>query len=622
MRSLIAALMLSSCAALRAQDGSLDLSFDPGSGFNGPVTCTAVQPDGKIIVSGGFSTYNGTARNFIARLNADGSLDTSFDPGSGANDAVNTISVQGDGDIIIAGYFTSYNGTARNRIARLNSDGSLDTAFNPGSGPGNIVQCSVIQPNGRILIGGYFTTYNGTARGHIARLFADGSLDASFNPGTGANEAVYCLALQSDGRIILGGNFTSYNGTSQNYLARLNSNGTLDVSFMPGTGPNNLVYSTTVQPDGRILIGGAFSSYNGTTRFYLARLYAGGGLDESLTSGVQLNTKVDQVLVRPDGRIVICGTFTSYTGVQRNRIAGLNANGSLDPLFDPGSGGSAQINAMALQPDGKVVIGGVFTSYNGTSRNRIARVHGTPQLGIKLILQGPYTNGAMSDALRSLPSFPATEPFTAMGYTNATYVPGASIGAGVLGVSGYTAIVDWVIVEMRPTAAPATIAASRAALLRRDGFVVDLDGTGAISFPGLASGNYCVAVRSRNHLPVMLATAAAVNYNGALPLVDFTLPSTSVYDADARQEIGAMLICAGDVTFNSTVQYTGSGNDRDPILTRVGSTTPNNTASGYWREDVNMDGVVKYTGSANDRDIILTNVGSTTPNNTRVAMLP
>ena len=106
-------------------------------------------------------------------------------------------------------------------------------------------------------------------------------------------------------------------------------------------------------------------------------------------------------------------------------------------------------------------------------------------------------------------------------------------------------------------------------------------------------------------------------------IVDFTLPTTQVYDNDARKNVGGvMVLAAGDATFNETIRYTGSGNDRDPILIRVGSTTPNNSVAGYWREDVNMDGVVKYTGSANDRDIILTNVGSTTPNNTRVAALP
>jgi hypothetical protein len=121
----------------------------------------------------------------------------------------------------------------------------------------------------------------------------------------------------------------------------------------------------------------------------------------------------------------------------------------------------------------------------------------------------------------------------------------------------------------------------------------------------------------------MLSATTPVSYGSAIATVDFTLPSTLVYDNDARKNVGGvMVLAAGDVTFNEAVGYTGAGNDRDPILTRVGSTTPNNSMSGYWREDVNMDGVVKYTGSANDRDIILTNVGSTTPNNTRVATLP
>ena len=199
-----------------------------------------------------------------------------------------------------------------------------------------------------------------------------------------------------------------------------------------------------------------------------------------------------------------------------------------------------------------------------------------------------------------------------------------TIGSSVLTTTGNNAIVDWVLVEMRPVSTPGTVAASRAVLLQRDGDVVDLDGVSTVGFAGLAPGNYCVAVKPRNHLPVMLSTTTPVSYGSSgIATVDFTVPTTQVYDNDARKNTGGVIVlAAGDGTFNETVRYTGSGNDRDPILIRVGSTTPNNTVSGYWREDLNMDGTVKYTGSANDRDIILTNVGSTTPNNTRVATLP
>ena len=157
------------------------------------------------------------------RLNADGSLDTSFNPGSGANSVVTSIALQPDNKIIIGGEFTSYNGTARNYIARLNADGSLDTSFNPGSGANSTVYSVALQPDNKIIIGGEFTSYNGTARNRLARLNADGSLDTSFNPGSGASNTVYSIALQPDNKIIIGGYFTSYNGTDRNRLARLNA---------------------------------------------------------------------------------------------------------------------------------------------------------------------------------------------------------------------------------------------------------------------------------------------------------------------------------------------------------------------------------------------------------------
>jgi uncharacterized delta-60 repeat protein len=227
---------------LHAQDGSNDLSFNAdkinlGDGPNSTIQTTAIQADGKIIIGGFFTSYNGTAINRIARLNADGSLDTGFNPGMGANNTITTTAIQADGKIIIGGGFTSYNGTAINLIARLNADGSLDTSFNPGTGANSAITTTAIQADGKIIIGGAFTSYNGTAINRIARLNADGSLDTGFNPGMGANNTISTTAIQADGKIIIGGAFTSYNGTvARNRIARLNADGSLDTGFNPGTG--------------------------------------------------------------------------------------------------------------------------------------------------------------------------------------------------------------------------------------------------------------------------------------------------------------------------------------------------------------------------------------------------
>ena len=348
-----------------ANAGSLNTGFNPGSGANNNVNTSAVQADGKIIIGGSFTSFNGTARNNIARLNSNGSLDTSFNSAMGANNSISITAVQPDGRVIIGGNFTSYNGVVRNRIARVNPDGSLDVSFNPGSGANNYVSSFFIQPDGRIMIGGSFTSFNGTSRNCIARLNADGSLDTSFNPGSGANSYVV-VTEQPDGKIVIGGNFTTFNGTARNHIARLNADGSLDSSFNPGSGTNNTVSSVAVQADGKIVIGGGFTSINGTARNYIARLNADGSLDTTFNPGSGANGYVYTLALQADRKILIGGTFT-------NRVVRLNADGSLDTSFNPGSGANNYVYTLSVQAFGKVIIGGAFTQYNGIARNYIAR---------------------------------------------------------------------------------------------------------------------------------------------------------------------------------------------------------------------------------------------------------
>jgi hypothetical protein len=210
-----------------------------------------------------------------------------------------------------------------------------------------------------------------------------------------------------------------------------------------------------------------------------------------------------------------------------------------------------------------------------------------------------------------------------MGYAEAGYVPGAAIHSSTLIATGNNAIVDWVILEMRPAATLNVVAASRAVLLQRDGDVVDLDGMSNVGFAGLAHGNYCVAVKPRTHLPVMLSASTPFAYGTSTAAVDFTAAATQVHDNDGRKSVsGVMVLATGDATFNEELSYVGNGNDRDPILLRIGGSAPSATVTGYWPEDVNMDGVVKYVGANNDRDPILVNVGGSTPTATRNAQLP
>ena len=249
----------------------------------------------------------------------------------------------------------------------------------------------------------------------------------------------------------------------------------------------------------------------------------------------------------------------------------------------------------------------------------------TVQLAIKVILDGPYNSatGLMNDALRTHPDFPITEPYTTIGYLHVGGGGETIPSSSVLNVTGNNAIVDWVVVELRAATNSATRVATKSALLQRDGDVVSVDGNSPVQFTQ-ASGNYYVAVRHRNHLGVM--TALSLPLSNTPTAVDFSNPGTLVYGTEARRSTGgtfpAQALWAGDVNFNGLIKYTGTGNDRDPILNAVGSTTPNNTVSVYSIRDVNLNGVLQYTGAGNDRDPILVTVGSTTPNNIRVQQLP
>lgn len=238
---------------------------------------------------------------------------------------------------------------------------------------------------------------------------------------------------------------------------------------------------------------------------------------------------------------------------------------------------------------------------------------------LRAYLDGPYESGPdlMRDDLRAQGLVPLNEPYAGIGYMHVGGGGGESVAASVLNVMGANAIVDWVVMEVRSAAQPGTVLASRAALIQRDGDVVDLDGTSAVSLP-LAPGSYHVALRHRNHLGVM--TAAPVALSAVATPLDLRSGAVALYGgAGAQKVVGTRrTLWSGDTNFDNGVKYTGSGNDRDPILTRIGGTIPSATASGYYREDVNLDGQVKYTGGANDRDLILQNVGGTVP----TAVLP
>ena len=268
-------------------DGSRDLSFDPGTGFGGGnVQALTLDQDEKIVAVGSFTSFDGTGRNYIARLNTDGSLDTSFDPGTGFDGPVGTIAIQpSDEKIIVAGGFSDYDGTGRNGVVRINTDGTIDTTLDPGVGfvPGAVVFAVAIQPlDEKIIVAGGFTTYDSTGRNRIVRINTDGTIDATFDPGTGFDAQVNSIVLQpSDEKIVAGGLFTTYDGTGRSRIVRINTDGSLDTDFDPGTGIEafSAIITVIYQPSGeKIIAGGNFIYYNDTIRVYAARIYTSGNL--------------------------------------------------------------------------------------------------------------------------------------------------------------------------------------------------------------------------------------------------------------------------------------------------------------------------------------------------------
>ena len=333
------------------------------STFDSAVRIIVPQSDGKILVGGEFTNFNGTGVNRIIRLNSDASIDSDFSYDSGFDGTPLTIAVQSDGKILVGGNFGNYNDTAANRIIRLNTSGSIDNTFNIGTGFNDFVYTIAIQSDGKIIVGGLFSDYDGTSSNCIIRLNTDGSVDNIFNIGSGTNATVYTIAIQSDGKILVGGDFSDFNSNTVNYVIRLNSDGSIDNTFTTGTGFDISVYTITIQSDGKILIGGRFTDYNGTTVRRIIRLNTDGSIDNRFNIGTGFDGGVFTITEQFDGKILVGGEFGDYDGYAARGIARLNTNGSNDNtnFLNSNPGFNNPVSTIATLENGNILAGGEFT---------------------------------------------------------------------------------------------------------------------------------------------------------------------------------------------------------------------------------------------------------------------
>ncbi len=353
-------------------DGSLDMSFNSGGdGFNNEVKDVIVEPDGQLVAAGRFREYNGVGTSYVVRINADGSRDTSLSYDSVYfGQAVNRVRLQDDGKYFIGGLVTrnvtaDLNANSGGFLRRINNNGSSDKSFTSvySQEVGGAVLAR--QADGKILAGGQISISGRTFVSNLIRFNVDGSPDLTFNPVWNPNKLICCLKIQPDNKILVG--TTEAAGSS---LTRLNSDGSIDGGFnAPAVGGGTALTNMAVLPDGKILVSGFITSR------VIVRLNSDGSLDNTFDSGGPVtSTPVTNIIPLADGKIILTGGFTAIAGVPRNRIARLNANGSLDNTFNPPAGADNFIYDSAIQPDGKILIVGVFNTYNGTARKYVARL--------------------------------------------------------------------------------------------------------------------------------------------------------------------------------------------------------------------------------------------------------
>jgi len=368
--------------------GELEAPFVQGGGFNSLCNGVGLQSDGKIVCVGNFTDYDGTTVYSIARLNTDGSVDNSFIYGVGfATTGISGCTIYpDDDDTIVFGWFSTFNDLAQVGMVKLNkADGSKNTNFvvKTFTALGNIYGVEV-DTNGDLIVIGQFTGYDGNSSNRIVKINIDGTYDSSLDVGTGFPQNPAVIKIQDDGKILVGGDFITYDGNAAVRIVRLNANGSIDTDFATniGTGANDTVKAIAFQDDNKIVIGGDFTTFDSNASKNICRLNADGSFDNTFIVGSGISNGVLDIVIEANQNIVAAGSFGQYDGELVGRICRVSPNGSLDFNFPDGTGFSVSQNVQQIivLPSKRLVCVGSFSGYNelGYKRLCILNPDGSP----------------------------------------------------------------------------------------------------------------------------------------------------------------------------------------------------------------------------------------------------
>lgn len=366
-----------SIVTARGQQLQFDASFPGNTGASGAVFCVQALPNDRVVLAGDFTHYAGQPARSVVRILPSGQRDTTFQMGTGASGRVNSMRVASNGDVILAGLFETYNGAASKNIVKVLANGQRDTSFNVGTGLNNEVLGMEAYADGSVLVGGFFGQFRGLSVTQPLKIASTGQRDTAFNAGgTGTVGLIEVIRRQQDDKILLAGTITQYNGQPVGRgIIRLLPNGQRDTTFNTGSGlASGSFRAMELQSDGKIVLAGNFSSFNGTPVQRLIRLHPNGQLDSSFLINTPFTATIVSIVVRKNGNIVAFGNYSQVVGQLPHAIAEFSPNGMM--LTQPGL--CVEMNSVvqdaAELSDSSLVVGGSFTVAGGTNRPRVGRL--------------------------------------------------------------------------------------------------------------------------------------------------------------------------------------------------------------------------------------------------------